>query len=1265
MAIKVSGTEVVSNTRQLKNIASIDAGTLSVLNTNVITVTVAGGKFVIDGTPQQTITLAASGVYKFDQSDSSNANHPLRISTTADGTHGGGSAITVDFVAVGTAGQAGAHVTYTIQQDGADTYYYYCANHSGMGGQIKKLKLAADSTRGTLTKSFTSGETASITLSAAVSPAPVVSATKEVPQSGIVSKGAWDVSSTGANYDRLNSAYNTTLTPVSEGFDISTASYSQNFSVSSQTNSPSGVFFKPDGSKMYVIGDSGTDSVYEYNLSTAWDVYTASHIQTFSVQTEEHSPTDLFFKPDGYKMYIVGTKANEVNEYNLSTAWDISTASHNQSKSVNSEENYVQCVFFKPDGSKMYVTGFGYARVHEYDLSTAWDISTASINQNFYVATQDSSPMGISFKPNGTKMYILGDSGNDVNEYNLSTAWDVSTASFLQIFSINSQEGSPRGMFFKPDGIKMYVVGNSGDDVNEYNLASSSLFSLGTGSFASGDIGKTITGNGGVAVLTAADGSFIATTAFTDSSTIAAGSWSMHAATVNTTNGLQMSGVSSDPWAISTSVYSQDFSVQTQSNEPHGVFFKPDGTKMYIADNNNNDIDQYNLSTAWDISTAVYSTSGNTAGNIGSAPVGLFFKPDGLKMYVVDDGSNQIYEFNLSTAWDIGTTASNSTFNAGSYETSPEGIFFKPDGYKMYIVGRSGQDVNEFNLSTAWSLSNVSYVQRYRLDASAPYEYSPTGLFFKSDGLKMYVVGDFNNKIYEFNLSTAWDISTSSLYAELDISGQEMWSQGMFFRDDGAKMYLVGTNNKKVHEYNVGTIVSSTGYVPSITNSGGQIDSAFWTDINSMTTDEIAGAGAVHYAVSTDNHTTWSVIKNGSGVRPIVRNNSGTWQYNSAQALVYHDIANATYTGNNSSFSGQSSRSYGLTISDNGSHIYVSGTSNTIRQYTMSTPYDVSTATYSHKDLYVGYQIVSQGAIKMSPNGTYMFALDYYSNADSVVQYQLSTPYDISTASVFADTNIYSQVSEARGVALKSDGTKIYVLCATNNRIYQYTMGSAYNANNLTYDNKNFLFSSETTAARDVCFNSTGTKVYIAAYTPDKIFEYDLSTAWDISTAQYNSVSYDFSAEVATCGGFDFSSDGGNFYLAGGYGNTKFYQYNSTSSGYTTSTTWANSTTNSELYALQQALTDVSVNRMDKAQLEAVTDANHYTLGNSLDLMISLNLASTSSNVPSSDGVSINYDATVLNQGAILGTDYNYDVPNSTTVRVTSSAAQNLKVRIV
>jgi hypothetical protein len=90
----------------------------------------------------------------------------------------------------------------------------------------------------------------------------------------------------------------------------------------------------------------------------------------------------------------------------------------------------------------------------------------------------------------------------------------------------------------------------------------------------------------------------------------------------------------------------------------------------------------------------------------------------------------------------------------------------------------------------------------------------------------------------------------------------------------------------------------------------------------------------------------------------------------------------------------------------------------------------------------------------------------------------------------------------------------------------------------------------------------------------------------------------------------------------------------------------------------------VAANQMDKAQIDAVTDGYHFTLGNTLDLAIIPYLASTGT-APTSDGVSINYDAAALNKGAILGTDYDYDVPATNKVRITSNAAQNLKVRIV
>jgi len=240
--------------------------------------------------------------------------------------------------------------------------------------------------------------------------------------------------------------------------------------VGSQDTSPEGLFFKPDGTKVYFCGSTG-DAVYEYDLSTAWDISTASYLQNFDVSTQEASQTGLFFKPDGTKMYIVGGEGDDVNEYDLSTEWDTSTASFSQNFSVSSQHGLPTDMFFKPDGTKMYIVGRSADNVSEYNLSTAWDVSSASYVQNFSVASQDSSPQGLFFKPDGLKMYVASNTSDAVFEYDLSTAWDVSSASYNQNFSVVSQDSASRDVHFKSDGTVMYVTGSATDAVYQYQLS--------------------------------------------------------------------------------------------------------------------------------------------------------------------------------------------------------------------------------------------------------------------------------------------------------------------------------------------------------------------------------------------------------------------------------------------------------------------------------------------------------------------------------------------------------------------------------------------------------------------------------------------------------------------------------------------------------------------------------------------------------------------------------------------------------------------------
>ena len=103
------------------------------------TVTVASysgaNYFYIDGSRAAALTVTEGQIYKFDQSDSSNSSHPLRLSTTSNGTHGGGSEYTTGVTTSGTPGSSGAYTQIEVAS-GAPTLYYYCTNHSGMGGII-------------------------------------------------------------------------------------------------------------------------------------------------------------------------------------------------------------------------------------------------------------------------------------------------------------------------------------------------------------------------------------------------------------------------------------------------------------------------------------------------------------------------------------------------------------------------------------------------------------------------------------------------------------------------------------------------------------------------------------------------------------------------------------------------------------------------------------------------------------------------------------------------------------------------------------------------------------------------------------------------------------------------------------------------------------------------------------------------------------------------------------------------------------------------
>lgn len=861
--------------------------------------------------------------------------------------------------------------------------------------------LSPDPTKGSLTKSFTSGETATITLSSSAAPAPLVSVTKEVPQNDIVSKGSWDVDATASNYDYLSGAYSgkglekSTQNLNPDAFDLSALSFVASLSIAAKDSSPTQIFFKPDGTKLFWTGTSG-DKVYEYALSTAWDISTATSTSEFSIAGQNTEPSGLYISPDGLNMYTTGSSTDVIAQYLLSTAWDVTTASFVREipsdPSTSVTERIPRAIFFKTDGTLMYLVGGESDLVFQYTLSTPWDISTFTETGTFSSATQELDARDIHITSDGTHMYLVGASGDDINQYTLTTAWDITSATFVRDAPTTPiSDTSPQGVYVSDDGARLYFTGNT-DSIHQYDMGQAqqvtTLELTPDGGWSANDVGKKITAGGGSAFLTSAAGAFEEIEEITGT-TFAAGEWGISGLEPSDTGLTPVSKISG--YDISSPVYTGNQFTSPDSST-NGVAVSEDGTRIYLAGNSTDDLFEMTLSTPYDASTATQTD------NLPISETYLFqvaIKPDGTRIYGLGQTGDKVYQYDLSTPFDLTTATATGTYNFSSNSTFSYSLLFNDDGTKMYI--QNGNYVITLPLSTAWDVTTAPTIGTADnvLQGS-----NPLPLIFNVDGTKVWQGESNTGTIYELNLSTAYDFSTAT-YDGVSYSKDTLFPEAGTLSDwqfskNGTKLYVLDSNDK-VYEYDVGSASGFTGFAAAVTNSSGQIDSSTWLDINAMTADESVTGGEINYAVSTDDRTTWKVIDDTDGVRSIVRDNSGTWQYNS----------NATYG----------------------------------------------------------------------------------------------------------------------------------------------------------------------------------------------------------------------------------------------------------------SETWTASTINDEKSALEEAMA-VSANKMNKTQLDAVSDANHYTLGDTLDLAMMIK-SDAAGNAVSSDGVEIDYDAQALNQGAVLGTDYDFDFPTNTTVRITSNAAQNLKIKVV
>ena len=238
-----------------------------------------------------------------------------------------------------------------------------------------------------------------------------------------------------------------------------------------------GFTFNNDGTKAYAV-DSFHARIIQYALSTGYDVTTLTYTKELSIAARGKTPVSITFNNDGTKLYIIENGGNaeqeiaasKIDEYAVSSAYDIATATYTDSLDVSSQDANMVGMYFNniargavDAGKLMFAVGDDGNDINEYLLTTAYDISTASFVDAHSVAPEDDSPRGVAFDATGDRVFVLGGTGGTLNEYPLVTEFDISTTQAItDETSIRTNTIQPKGFSFNSDGTKMFVIGVGG-----------------------------------------------------------------------------------------------------------------------------------------------------------------------------------------------------------------------------------------------------------------------------------------------------------------------------------------------------------------------------------------------------------------------------------------------------------------------------------------------------------------------------------------------------------------------------------------------------------------------------------------------------------------------------------------------------------------------------------------------------------------------------------------------------------------------------------
>ena len=482
--------------------------------------------------------------------------------------------------------------------------------------------------------------------------------------------------------------------------------------------------WSPDGLHLY-IAYSG-DYIVHYTVTTPFTDDGLSVQATFTNNVYDSQVLGMDVSPDGRYLYFCGSDRDTTLQFTMTSAFNIASSANNTTFSpgyeqsekrldnifaIGSADTSTRGIEFNGDGTKMYLVGFGDDNIQQFTLSTAYAVGTAS-----YVAAYSLGgdgiyyPYSMRWNNDGSKFFVVDYSADTVIEYSVSNAYDVTTGTVTEgtNFSVSSYESNPLDVAFNTDGTKMYVIGNGGDEINEWTLSTGFDLSSTVTHVSATSLGMTDPSHFDIS----SDGTLMAVVDYgTDILKGFTLSTPFDSSTISATQSIDLSKT----WI---SAPSGNFYLTNYWLTPTGCRFNGDGTTITIMDRYNTNYDKaisVPLVVPYDVRGFADGTVDGNAEGVG-IPNSCRFNRDGTKFYMLDNSDDAIYQWSLHTPYVLGrgsTAASydgKSTNLSSNADSTQQSFDWTPDGKGIFVCGSDTDTISFWEVEIPYDVtSTITY----------------------------------------------------------------------------------------------------------------------------------------------------------------------------------------------------------------------------------------------------------------------------------------------------------------------------------------------------------------------------------------------------------------------------------------------------------------------------------------------------------------------------------------------------------------------------